>query len=721
MSVKRVIGLLILSIIAADCACDATIDLYTQVCTNSTLSGFNITAVQRTDFRTKGQQFGLDLGVILALAGSNGSYGPILKGGGIIIVSIILLFVCIVTLIVTLSFCCCCDHVDGASERTAKVCMGITLLFLIVTVVFFILTMVYLGKFKSSLDSAICFVGKIPYNAVHGYSTVDMTFIGLTPLRTIFNSMSTEITSIQSMGSNFDQIVALNLPASTAKAYSDLETFYNKYSGSTTSDGQGVQSKPGSITTLTKEVNQAVGIELAIFKVAGETLDGAAKAGKGFTSGNSTAEIQSALAQAATMIQNFTTIFVNFSTDAAPAINSTSKYIPVGLYVSVAFGCVLMVLCILAGLVVSLSLFQHKNVVRCGVKLCLFLVSLMVLILSIVAVVMYVASFVLGTTCSAIPTIVSQTNLTTWLASYNISGLDITGQTGDLLNTCMAQGGSGDMASLFLGNATNYLSAQNFLVNITQYQQLKSNMSASGPNSLTIVQTSAIWALLRDCLMFDQQNAATSLIGLNNAVLCGNQQMVFDSVNCTSGGPSTCVPIKTTASWTPPACTTNPVSAQTSFTNLKAYCNDENTLLSNMIKDLNDTAVSTTPGAQVTKYKADFTSAFPLFDQVVQALTNTLTKVQSVTTNFGKSLNCTVVRQELLDLEAVMCFSTSPNLANFSNWLALFVLFTILTIYGLCCTLRCTFVPDNDIAYEVVDAQPPDNAMYSGKDQTLEI
>ena len=689
---------------------DAIINLYQQFCNNSTLGSLNLTDAQRITLRVKGQSYFINITAIANVYKNPSSYNQILDGGIILIFSIILIIITLITLLILFCFCCCCDKVEFSSERTSKICLGISLAFLLITSAMFITSTLYLGQTNNSFQDATCIISKIPYDFVYGYTSTTLQFIGLKALGNILTTLSSDLSNLQSFTSNFNQIINLKLPVGTSQALTSLTSFYNKYTDKTTTDGQGINAVPLSVSSLTNQVNSAIGTELNLYDAAAQILNGAAQAGLDFTQGDSTAQTQSTLQSVSVLISNTSVQFVNLSSSLSPVFNGTNKYMPVALYLTASLGGVLITLMIIGLLIMCFTLKKRRNLCRCGVKFCLTLVSLSVFVLAILSLLMFLFSFAVGTVCSTLPVLLNQTNLTTWINSFNVSRISLDGSMGDIVNNCLAYNGTGDLTAMFLNSGSVFSQAQGFLTNISQYTNLKNNFTSSGINSLSINATSNFWGLLRDCFVYDQNNVASSLSALNSQVSCNGVNLVLNSINCTAG--ASCQQIMNNNNYAPPPCATSASTVINSFNNLRNYCSSESVLLIQMIADLNGTA-TTTPQAQVTKYKKDFSIAFPLFDQVVTAIGSTMASLQSISNSFSASLNCTILRQELLNIEASLCFSTSQYIYGFTNFLAWFVLFTVITLYSFCCTLRHTHVPGNkNIEYEVVQHTQNENIQY---------
>lgn len=717
MKGRLAVNFFIFSLLAFHIKADATKSLFNQFCGNTSVSFANITDTQRADLRAKGYSYFFNVSVISGIYQNPSSFKNALNQGALLVVSIILMVVAFITIFILLCFCCCCDKPADQSEKYAKCCTGAGLIFLITTIAMFVIALIYMFNINGGMKSTICSIGRIPYDFTFGYTSPAITFIGLNQLSAIITNLSTDLSNLQNYQSNFQQIVNFQTPVATAQILSSLNSFYNKYNTKTTNDGTGTLIKPQSVQSLTTQINQAIGTEITIYDTLANMFKGVAQSGINFTSGNSTASTQASLVSVTEMFTNLSSTLTSTSSSMSTIFNATSTYLPMAFYVSLGLGLFLVLLLVLAFVLVCTGIQKTRNVCRCGVKLCLFLVAFFVFIITIVTIVVFVLSFVSGTLCGIIPTILSQTSIVGYMNSINLTLFDSNSTIGSILDTCLSTQGNGDLTSTFLGGSSNssssggsgmFSQAQGFLTNISQYNQAKANFSLTGPGSLTINATSSIWRLLSLCQLPDQPNAVTALANLNTQISCGGKTMVFNLVNCTTG---TCEEVQNNALWTPPTCVSNSATIQTSFNNLRTYCSEENSLINQMIADANGTA-SSSINSMVVAAKQKLNSTFPLLDTVIAGISNTINSLQNITNGFGASLNCTIIRQELLNFEAAYCFDFTTWIAMFSNFLAFFALFCILTVYLFCCGLRSAYIPDDHIAYETIDKAEQEGALY---------
>ncbi|GJM17508.1 MAG: hypothetical protein DHS20C13_28350 [Thermodesulfobacteriota bacterium] len=145
----------------------------------------------------------------------------------------------------------------------------ITVGFLVAFLVVFILLSVTIGKIEGSYNQVNCVTAKLPNDILNGYSG-SIQFIGLFGLQDMLDNLLSEVDSISSATSSFDEIINLQLKSTATTARQSLKDFSQQYKQKQTIDGTGSTSVSHFTSTVTDDVNDAVKAEFNIYSTVAE-------------------------------------------------------------------------------------------------------------------------------------------------------------------------------------------------------------------------------------------------------------------------------------------------------------------------------------------------------------------------------------------------------------------------------------------------------------------
>jgi hypothetical protein len=595
----------------------------------------------------------------------------------------------IISFFVFLAFCCCCDRAGSDSTTCSKICTIVAVIFLVTFIALFITMIVYIGMMSARLNNSACAVGRVPYDLLRGGEAPGIRFVGLYNVTYMIGNFSQQIPNTPQATPQFISIFGRNLAAQTAITLQSAESFFNKYRNSTTSDGAGALSRPWTVQSLTPGVNSLIGAEFTTYNYAATQLQYAAAIGIGITLTTANVQLyQNAMNEAVTTLRTTIRDVEGTPADVTSGIAAAIIYSPIGYWITFGFGLFIIAMMIIMVIFVSLMYSRPTDNCRCCAKTFLVITTLLIVILGLLCIALLIASAAITSVCKAIPSVLNanSSQLPGVLRGW---GVNLSASMQNVLNNCVASDATGNVTLVI--NSTNPAvpAGLNFLDGILAFRNLQANLTREQTVSPAINTTLSNWTNIQVSIIADQANALTSLNTLNDQTSCGGQTYRLNSFNCS--GASNCIGIYNTATTTLPSCA--PSSAQTVFTNLKAYTTSEATLLTNMIADLNSTTGN--PNSLQAAYRASMISAFPEFNQVLAVVGAFTNSVSSQIGGFYYNTNCTIMRQEVLNLEATICFAFANPLYYFTALLCFLVLFFFFFAWLLCCALRCLPMADS--------------------------
>lgn len=606
------------------------------------------------------------------------------------ILILILLFFTFVSFIIYFFFCCCCKRYSKASETKAKVSWMIAMLFFIVFTVFFILMIIFLSKTDKQYKDIQCAISSISADLLDGTSAKSVRkFMGFLTLNQQFTSLKTEIATINTVQSDFSAISSRNVNDKAQSAYDALPIFITKYKDSTTRNGSGTAAKPSSISSLTTHVSDAIKAEFATYISVGTALNDVGEQGEKFAVSGQTSNIQVALQEIIDYITTLITPLESQLSSVDDGMNTGAKFVPTGTYIALAIGIVIFLLSALFMIVLFCQYSKHRCMSgTCLIKTGMIVLGFLAVLLTIIAVVILVASVGVSSLCGILADLLDATDINVVLAKYDITFSDST--VSDAFNKCVPANGSGDITSLVGGTGTSaqYMDyIQDFLDGLLIFQTQISVINEGALDSTTVVAQTTIWTSIQTGLTIDQSDVSSALSNLNSIIKCGNVSFQINSQSCGSSDTG-CQGIATTASFSPPTCSSDSATASALFTNLRNYYTDENTLMTNMISDLGSTG-SDTANNRFRTTKQAIRDSITNYNNISAKLSGTIAATAAFDDGFKNLSDCRILRTEIENIESVFCFNVNKPLYLFFVFTALAAFCLFMLNWCICTTLRC--------------------------------
>ena len=665
-------------------------ELYTQYCTPEILSTFNMTEEDRLLKRDSSVYLAVDADAVSEVIKTRNPNNALLKVGAATILSALLIIASLVSFIVFLCFCCCCDRAGSSSADKQKICWIVSAILIIGYAGVFIASAVLIGKVNSNNQILFCFSAGVVKHVLDGVTEQDFKFIGFSGLQNLLLTFVGEFDKMSMLTKDFDDIANKKLTEKSQKALASLPVFYNKYKDSATSDGRGTKSKPLTVQSLTTNINDAINQEFLLYDSVAQQLTQAAVVGKSYTNGASLNGVKDTLGQVATQVDSLKLEIESGFDTAVVGIDAYKLIFTIIYAVVLALGGILFIFSALIMLSIFCNLTKKRDNCRCCSKAGLGIMSFILIVTSLFATTSILLSITMGSICSLVGDLLEIQNASVYLNKFDIS---LNGTTGALVDQCLPAGASGDIANIFT-NGTDILNGTKaFLDGLAKYDQIKNNITQAASSSISISLTVDAWNKFMVSIFPDQQKAVEALVEFNALVNCDNNLIYqLNAKNCTA--QSNCKGIYDSASFTPPSCSANPSQATTLYTNLKAFTTDEQKLLEGMIVDLSGSA-ATTPLSLNAAIRTDLGTIVASLDNIKSKLTQTMAQASNLSGGFGKSVNCTIVRRELVDFEAAFCFNLNKNFYLFATLFSVAIFVFLLSTWMICCMLR--YAPKYDL------------------------
>ena len=87
--------------------------------------------------------------------------------------------------------------------------------------------------------NAACASARPVYDYINEVNTEDSAFTGFSKLKDSFGNLAGQINQVNTLGPNFDNFIAANLPSSTSPAVTSIQTFIQSFSKKSTPNGSG--------------------------------------------------------------------------------------------------------------------------------------------------------------------------------------------------------------------------------------------------------------------------------------------------------------------------------------------------------------------------------------------------------------------------------------------------------------------------------------------------
>lgn len=639
-------------------------NLYCQAVDTST---FAISPSARASLRSS-NSFTMTLSLTTAFTSyTSGGVSAFLTGSGYVtIIFIVIALACLGSALTFIISNCACQFTGPRTTEAAKgFCLSAVILWL-VAIGGMVALIVYIKMVQNDFPTMICGVSTAGYQIVIGLSTASGQFIGFKTYSTLLGSFNLDLSGLNSVNPNFANVQSAMLGVSAQASVSALQTFYNNYYKSTTSNATNQQSIPFSVGNFTKDtVSSKIQSQFSQFTGMATRLDNSSLTAIGMTS-NQQSALSSALVLAApyylnvsvsidaifnTLSDNFTSIESNMNTVFWSVLISQIVVLLIGL---------ISIVCL------SRMAFQKDCLGRIKtVRIFVFIAGILVFGLALVASLNVLVSLILNTVCG-----VTQEMLTSPQTLNATLNLASAGTVAQVWSYCAANVTTSQMSNLYQ-NTTNPLPLmEQILDGITLYSsQYQDAVTASKPTILTsISDTINSWAAVYNGVAFDQPlilETYQTFVYQNNQ---SDIQYVFNRNNCTI---SKCYLIQNVTNFTASENANNITYVNQLFQALRNYITSEIQLMNNMANDLT-ASVSTSPNSALQSTLSKLLSVNGNITVIRGALRNSLSTVASFQGGLLNYTNCSAMINSFNDLEYTSCFAFRTNLLVLS-------LLTILT------------------------------------------
>lgn len=579
-----------------------------------------------------------------------------------------------------ISFIFTCDRCKKTNARLAYAFFVLSIVFAVIFMAFYLACFGISIPTSSGLKTPLCEVARIYMNFASGISYNKSSFIGFNRFNNLIKDFANSIVNFPNLQSQFEKLFTGNLESLALPALQSLLIFSDNYSGRQTSDGSGQVSSPVTVRNLTATVNEKIGAEFTFFDKATNRITSAMQVGLRIDSTiNGTTLFKNGIVDFGVQMNNFQIYLQgNYKSGVSWAISvlNTGSSSLWGVFVVCLFAVGL--------LVVAIIFIWYQNtgkIDRCrlGAKIMLVLLGFICLLLSIFLI--YFASLSVGVTtaCKSIPLLLSTQNMVDLMFNW---GIQADPRLVKLAQNCLSLSGKGSVYYLVDDTFDQLNGIITYLDGLSLFDDLQSGLNSTNFGSNAINALVSSWGLYSQSILVDQPGAVSSLKYLNNMTKCGGVSYQFNAVNCTNN--QTCLGILGGQGLMAFSCT-DPTSTSFIYNNLLSFVNDEFSLLTAMINDFSGPAPNTPLSLIIQTKQACFSFA-SIFNNIKNQ-TGSFINWLPEKGGFARNMNCTVIQQNLLNVEELLCFQTNNNLVLYSVFLAITVLFLFLANWTVYCTM----------------------------------
>lgn len=623
----------------------------------------------------------------------NNDYGALIEGtAGHFAVIIILVFCCLVSFIFYLLYFCYFSKYKKATEKKAKPFLIISAICLTGFLAFFAASTYYLVEIHEDAKEINCILYKMPADIMQGISGTDREYIGLRPLQDLLAVFTTEVYLFDSFVSDFTAIRTLNLRGNANSPIRALEDFYVKYRAETTTDGKGFQNRPLSIRSLTPVVSAHVGEEFNSLSNLAISFHTAADIGVSVGSNNREDLYADTVKQAQVELNAIIVDVDSELTSIASNMNKALDYSVISYFIGLAIGAVII---ILAASLVIIMLKQSRNQRCMGnltmMKIFLTLISFVTLCFAILSVFLFIVTTAVSSYCNFQEDMLKANDVQFFLNQYK---LDLNPQLLNVISRCVTTISDGTLSDL-LGytdtTAKRIDDVQKFYDGFISFEKLYVQVMNNSIDSVAILNQVQIWRNYANGLNLDHDNVNDTIKELNKLVECGDVELVLNLTHC-NPEKTICQSVIDTIDFKAPSCTKNTARANYLFTTLNQYLSAEQRLMTLLEQGLADQDIDTAH-KRFRNLKDLLQRSEPYYQAVRAQFGLSFAVTASYKTNFDDFISCTRIREELEDLEAVICFNSNRDFYLFFVMVICSTCMLFLMNWAICIALRC--VPDD--------------------------
>lgn len=587
-------------------------------------------------------------------------------------------------------YCCCFEQYASSTIPKIKLFCILACVFFLLFIVCVVLLVVFVARLDANYYPSNCAISKMPNDILEGVKFSDgEEFMGLRKIKQTLVFMNSEITNMKSGYSDFDNIVKQNPKSAASMAQSALITFSTAFSKETVTDGYGVDSSPITVVSYNSTDKAVVETEFNKMYEVSSSLYDAADQGKNFANDSETAAHLTVIAAAISTIGLMISPLETNLDNASEYMTSGMKYFSIGYYIALVLALMILVLSALMIFILYCQFAKERCFIMAfPLKACMSVVMVLNLGLIIISLGVMALSAGVSSFCDFNTSLLSSDSPSSYISS---SGVNYTTTENQLYSSCLS---NSDVSITTLIQADAKM--DNVVQLIDGFSQFRrfSPKIGSDTNSATIQALVKVWEKYQTGLFFDFDNIAPVLKELNTQIKCNKVEFRLNAYNCTSiKSGHTCQTISSQPNYKAPDCSDNTVIADTGFTNLLAYYNDENKMLGDQITNLNGSDDSN-PNS---KYKVAMQILAALktnYSKIEAKMSQTLQIADQYGGGFKEGTDCSALRTTLENVEAALCFKFNKEMFFFFVFLLGVIICTLIIDAFICITFRC--IPQAD-------------------------
>ena len=589
----------------------------------------------------------------------------------------------------------CCKRTKSASSGF---CVKLNLCFAVLAMVIFLIAIIAMSIFISNARSSIkyvnCSMNIMNDDLRNGadYTEAEIKFQGMLPLKNIFVAYGQTLnTLVNNHPDNVNDIVGLNLPTLAKTAADNIDPFYNKFKDETTANPDGTQQKPSSVTSLLPAGKIAMDDEFSqLYNASLHMHQGALVAKSVIDTGDSAifeSAINSASEELEQVLQSMSK-YIDLSNEYFGTVSDKYDAVQI-VYIVFNFICLIIAIVI----VVGLCTIYHRDKCKMFVlwRILIFVIGIFCVFFFAATIVIAGLSFATSSSCQVFRELHTDEGIDDFVETFEVSDRFKT-----VLKTCYSETASGELGNVFLkDNATNspefqvYNDSKTMLSVYERYETEVAKLDPLG-NSKTTQDLDDALEKIRIGINEDFSNVFSTLGQLNDLVECDNFYYALTPNTCSSDSAMTCKTIQVETAVTIPICLSGQGTVKTQeatdlFDKTKAYLTETQTLMGNMIDDVNGTK-TTSLNSQFKVAALAYLEGALLFDKIKE-------DQKDVLSTFSGDLNgqtdCRIVRLHLQIVEDAICFNTVAELYAFMVASFIGAVFFFCFVWNLCCAEYC--------------------------------
>ena len=612
----------------------------------------------------------------------------------LILIVILLLFIIVVfswiMFIINMCLCCCND-----SGKDKECCIKCNLFIAFVGLLGFAACCVALAYYapnvRSGMGKVFCALTAVSDDIVNG--STNPSFVGTFPLASIFSSYVVDFDKLRATHTqNFNDIANLNLKALSTQAYDAIDPFNVEFKDKKTKDAEGTEAVPISIKDVLPALITGAKQEFDILKTTCTQVHDAAAVGKEQVNNPQFDDVKTNITDVVSQVDGISnTIHDTFDTIIS-SYNMIDKNYNLGqiAFLVFCFVCLLIALLIFIGLCCYLK--KNKCDCPCCCRMIIAILGLFILLFTIFSFIIGVVAFTTSASCGILKDMGKKEGIDKFVDLFQLQG-----QMVDILNTCMLEGGNGQLSAVFSAQTGGadptamFDDLEQLLGVFDQYEETY-NQVKGRTSSLAFEEFNKAVVKIRDGVgAVDHTNVVAAIAQLDLFLSCDSKEMVMTDAACTARTDTTktCVVIDTASSFTNPGCNTDsslPPNPADIFTKLKTY-NTETKALINLMDDKGFLKVQETPNKKYSVTLTAFDTAVTKFNLIKADMTKTIDLLKSAET--VTQSDCKILRSEIQSLESSMCFDFVPAIYNFMLVALVGTIFFLSFIWHFCCADCC--------------------------------